>query len=356
MTLETIIHHYNRLNGNSITRSKLKEFHGRVQKALDNNSHGPLVKDVRGILGRVTNVLKQNFDVIDRVNLTPIEVKKVEPVKVEGVKKVAPKKVAKKKTPAVKPAPKPAIKKKPVNRKPATKPKVVKQPAKQPVASSQQPVAVTKSLSGVNYQYYALPLGEFEAELYKINSDSNAMFWGKPGHGKTVKMLKLAQHFAQQGKKVHYISEEEYGKSTFDEKLIEHNIGHPNLSFSGDLNESDIAASEIIFFDSVNTLELKPQQVKALDKKYPNRLFVLIVQTTKDGQFRGGRDWEHLVDVAGEISNRKIILHKNRFDKENPEKMSKLMTEDAIAEATKRYKIRSAVKANVQPSKSTLTI
>lgn len=242
------------------------------------------------------------------------------------------------------------------NRKPATKPKVVKQPAKQPVASNQQPVAVTKSLSGVTYQYYALPLGEFEPELYKVNSDSNAMFWGKPGHGKTVKMLKLAQHFAEQGKKVHYISEEEYGKSTFDEKLNEHNIGHANLTFSGELNESDIAASEIVFFDSVNTLQLKPLEVKALDKKYPNRLFVLIVQTTKDGQFRGGRDWEHLVDVAGEISNRKIILHKNRFDKENPEKMNKLMTEDAIAEATKRYRIRSAVKANVQPSKSTLTI
>lgn len=209
------------------------------------------------------------------------------------------------------------------------------------------------SLSGVTYQYYAHNLGPFKKELVRVNSDATMMFWGLPGHGKTVKMLLLAQHFADQGKKTLYISDEEYGKSTFDEKINQFKIGSPNLTTTGEFTESGLAKHEIIFFDSVNTLKLTASDIKSLHKKFPNRLFILIVQTTKEGDFKGGQEWEHLVDIAGPIINRKIILRKNRFDPENNAKAEKLMETEMISEQLKKKQIREAVKAKTeQPTPS----
>jgi len=85
MQAESIIHYYNRLNGNSITRDRLKDFHARVQSALDNHSHGPLVNDLRNIHKKITNFLKNPVSIngesaagedfiIDRIEVIPIDV------------------------------------------------------------------------------------------------------------------------------------------------------------------------------------------------------------------------------------------------------------------------------------------
>lgn len=211
-----------------------------------------------------------------------------------------------------------------------------------------------KSLSGVDYQYYEHDLGEFQPEFHRLNSDANAMFHGQPGHGKTYKFLKLAKHFADQGKKTLYIAKEEFGRSTLKEKLNELGIDdtkpYPNLTIQGGFVESDIEKSDVVFFDSVQALKLTPEKVDALDKKYPNRTFILIVQTTKDGDYKGGKEWEHLVDVAGEVVNRKLILFKNRFDKDNAAKEAELRKEEAIDTATKRIEIQQAVKNRLKPT------
>jgi hypothetical protein len=194
-----------------------------------------------------------------------------------------------------------------------TKPQVVK-PIVKPEMKSTLPSSVKPScaLSGVNYTYHEMNLGE---EFGKVNSDANIMIWGAPGSGKTYKLLKMAKDRADKGEKVLYIANEEYGKSTLDKKLIELGIhnGYKNITIVKHL-PSDISMYNVIFFDSVNTLKLTPEMIADIDEKNPNKVFILIVQTNKDGSFRGGRDWEHLVDVAGDVVNRKLVLHKQRYD------------------------------------------
>jgi predicted ATP-dependent serine protease len=165
-----------------------------------------------------------------------------------------------------------------------------------------------------------------------------------PGHGKTTYQLILAKYLAEQGKKVLYIAREEYGRSVFDIKLKEHNIGHPNLTFNKQLQADELKAADVVFLDSVNALKLDAEGVEKIYHQYPNKLWFLILQSTKDGNFKGSQEWEHVVDVFGEVSNRKLILRKNRLDPNNSAKAEALRKTDAITEAKKKVEVKEAVK------------
>jgi hypothetical protein len=49
---------------------------------------------------------------------------------------------------------------------------------------------------------------------------------------------------------------------------------------------------QYIFLDSVNKLGLSADDLTAFRKKYPQKSFVFIFQTTKDGNFRGANSFQ----------------------------------------------------------------
>lgn len=202
----------------------------------------------------------------------------------------------------------------------------------------------TKSLSGLDYTYTPIDLGKYKADFERLFSDSIVGIFGSPGHGKTTYQLKLGQYLATTGKKVLYVAREEYGRSVLDLKLKEHNIGHPNLKFNKVLDKDELKWADVVFLDSVNALHLNAEGVENIYHQYPNKLWFLILQSTKDGNFKGSQEWEHVVDVFGEVSNRKLILRKNRLDPNNSTKAEALRKTDAITEAKKKVEVKEAVK------------
>lgn len=208
-------------------------------------------------------------------------------------------------------------------------------------------VVKASSLAGITFT--TIPLNaEFKRDFHRINSDSVLMVWGLPGSGKTYKLLKLAKYLAEQNRKVLFVAEEEYGRSTFAEKLREINIGD-QVDFTPHIDESILNDYDTIFLDSVNSLGLTAKDVKKMINAHPGKLWVLIVQTTKEGDFRGGQDWEHLVDIAGEVVNRKMILRKNRLDKNNKEKADALRIEEKVNEKIEARRINELVKNKIEP-------
>ena len=181
-----------------------------------------------------------------------------------------------------------------------------------------------------------------------MNSDSVMMIWGKPGSGKTVKLLKFAKYLADQDRSVLYVAEEEFGRSTMAEKLKQFAIGD-KIDFAPHLDESILNDYQVVFFDSVNSMNLTAKDMKQLISRYPGKLWILIVQVTKDGDFRGGQDWEHLVDIAGEVVNRKIILRKNRMDPNNKEKSERLRIDELVKEKAEVKRINELVKKEIKP-------
>lgn len=206
-------------------------------------------------------------------------------------------------------------------------------------------VKASKNLSGVSYNYKEINLGDFKKDFHKMFSDTIVQIHGLPGHGKTVYVLKIAQDRASRtGDHVLYVAHEEFGRSTLDLKLKEQNIGHKNLRIRGNLTDTDATWATVIILDSVNSLDLTSKGVKHLTEKFPNKNWFLILQSTKDGKFRGDQTWEHLVDIAGEVRDRKLILSKNRLDPDNKDKAAKLRMDALINEKTQAARIREKVK------------
>jgi antirestriction protein ArdC len=223
----------------------------------------------------------------------------------------------------------------------------VKQDEQKEVAKKQtsNSYAVDASvLAGIDFKQYKLT-SRWKSELGDfINSDNQLMFWGMPGHGKTVLQLQLAQYFAEVlGLDTLYIANEEFKRSTLAKKIKDFKIGHPKLKFAKTIDEKEISKYQVVFFDSINSLGMTLKDYLKFRERHSDKVFVLVVQSTKDGNFRGGQEWEHEVDIAGEVINRKLTLRKHRLDSNLAKKAEQMAMKAAINEAKKKKEIRQAI-------------
>lgn len=211
-------------------------------------------------------------------------------------------------------------------------------------------VVSAADLAGIAFKTFELD-EPYKSDFHKINSDSQIMIWGAPGSGKTVYLLKFAQYLAEKlGLKVLFVANEEFRRSTLAEKIQKFNIGHENLKFTKTLDEDLIDQYDVIIPDSINSLGIKLDGYRRLVQDHPGRIFLLVVQSTKNGDFRGGKDWEHEVDIAGEIVDRKLNLRKNRLDADNAVKAEERNKQEAIDEAKRKIEIKQAVKESIKPT------
>lgn len=222
-------------------------------------------------------------------------------------------------------------------------------PTAEPLPSK---VVSAEDLAGIAFKTFMLD-EPYKTDFHKINSDSQIMIWGAPGSGKTVYILKFAQYLAEKlGLKVLFVANEEFKRSTFAEKIKKFNIGHANLKFTKDLDEDLIDQYDVIIPDSINSLGITLDEYHRLVQDHPGRIFIIVVQSTKDGDFRGGKDWEHEVDIAGEIVDRRLNLRKNRLDEDNATKADARNKQEAIDAEKRKLEIKQAVKESIKPQPS----
>jgi flagellar motor switch/type III secretory pathway protein FliN len=144
------------------------------------------------------------------------------------------------------------------------------------------------------------------------------MFHGEPHNGKTILLLKLAQYLAENFGSVLYVSSEEYASTTMTDKVNDFLNPFPKrLHFVESLQDVDLSQYEFVILDSVNDLGLNINQYKEIRKENPDIAFILILQHTKAGAFRGGKDWEHKAEIVGEVNKGTVTLTKNRYGSKN---------------------------------------
>jgi hypothetical protein len=140
------------------------------------------------------------------------------------------------------------------------------------------------------------------------------MFHGEPHNGKTIFLLKLAQYLAENFGDVLYVSSEEFASPTMTKKVNEFLNPLPSrLHFAENLQDPDLSDYQFIILDSVNDLGLKINAYKELRKEHPDKAFIFILQHTKAGDFKGGKDWEHIAEIAGEVHKGVVNITKNRY-------------------------------------------
>jgi len=114
--------------------------------------------------------------------------------------------------------------------------------------------------------------------------------------------------------KVLYVTPEQYDAPTLTMLLNRLNIRIPdNLKFAEYIGDENPADYDFIFIDSVNDHDMTYPEFKELRKKYKNKSFISVFQTTKDGDFRGVQKWKHKADLACEVDAGKITVTKSRF-------------------------------------------
>jgi len=144
------------------------------------------------------------------------------------------------------------------------------------------------------------------------------MFHGEPHNGKTIFLLKLAQYLAESFGNVLYVSSEEFASPTMTQKVAEFLNPLPaRLHFAENLTDPELENYQFIILDSVNDLGLRINEYKNLRRHYPDKAFVFILQHTKAGDFRGGKDWEHTAEIVGEVEKGVVNVTKNRYAPKN---------------------------------------
>jgi len=140
-----------------------------------------------------------------------------------------------------------------------------------------------------------------------------AMIFGKPKMGKSYFAVEFAGYLARNHGKVLYVAKEEGLDATFQLKLKDKNVAHPDLFVSSYLPEN-LSPYNFVILDSVNKLRLSPEDLEKLKKNNPTISFIYIFQTTKEGNFRGSNHFQHDVDVVIEIPEKGRAIQNGRFN------------------------------------------
>lgn len=136
------------------------------------------------------------------------------------------------------------------------------------------------------------------------------MFYGRPGNGKSTLALQLAGYLSkEEGKKVLYVAKEEGFGYTMQEKIKRLGVSNANLFLAEEI-PANLDAYDVIFLDSVNTLELTPEDLKKLPQ---NKAYVYVFQSRKDGEYMGAQGYGHDADAVVKIEKMVATKDKNRF-------------------------------------------
>jgi predicted ATP-dependent serine protease len=154
--------------------------------------------------------------------------------------------------------------------------------------------------------------GKFGKLLGKPYQPFYLMIYGARFNGKSSVAMLLADELAKKSFNVLYVSNEEGVKGSLQEKLLRLNINSP-IDFVEDYNPNQFKNYDAVFLDSTQTIGMKPDEFKALKRRYPDTSFILVFKANRDGTSKGGTDWEHDVDAIMHIENQSATMEKNRF-------------------------------------------
>jgi hypothetical protein len=191
-----------------------------------------------------------------------------------------------------------------------------------PIATTYIPAATTASadnkiVSAADFKNASFRLMDFSGKWLQLVGKPSVpfkmMLWGTGGSGKSTLAIEFARYLAGKlNKRVLYVANEEGAGATLHEKMSRLNAFHPNLFIAKTLPPR-LVEYDFVFCDSANSMQMDLPRFEQAAKLYPHLSWVLMFQTTKDGNFLGEKNWQHAVDVEIYCENGKARPLKSRF-------------------------------------------
>ena len=110
-----------------------------------------------------------------------------------------------------------------------------------------------------------------------------------------------------------FVADEEKLGYTLQKKINRLKAVNPNLHLS-DVLPADLNGYDVLFIDCINSIKMTIESMEALSNMYPRLSFVNLFQTTKEGEFKGPKDYEHWADVVILAAVLKAKPKKSRFE------------------------------------------
>lgn len=141
------------------------------------------------------------------------------------------------------------------------------------------------------------------------------MIYGESGHGKSYFAAKFAEYLSNNFGKVLYNAAEEGLNKGLQMKMAQLDSKYMDIGHYGDFDKLKRAMKpyKFVIIDSVNEMNLKPNELKELFDMDKRRGIIYIMQVTKQGEFKGDNQFKHDADIIVRIENKTPVIEKNRF-------------------------------------------
>ncbi len=162
----------------------------------------------------------------------------------------------------------------------------------------------------MNTNFETLPFngvwGEF---MQDPGTNLKLIIYGKPKNGKTSFSFQFADYISGFGDVLYVLADQGIGQAT--KKLIKDMKvdGNPGMFFDAfrSLNELrkalDTGKFKFVFIDLINNFRIRASEMESFMHQYPNIGFILVMESTKAGDFRGEQTWTHIVDSIVNVEN-----------------------------------------------------
>ena len=178
---------------------------------------------------------------------------------------------------------------------------------------------IMSSTDLMNYQYNRYPFtGKWGDFVGQPSTNFHAMVYGRPKQGKSILSVQWAKYLSEHFGKVLYVASEEGFSVTLQKKVMEFAMDNQNLDFANFRDFEQIRETVInsdynfVIIDSINFINLDPEDIEVLKAENPSKAFITIQQATKSGQFRGSQQFAHNCDIVVEIVDG-IAYQQGRF-------------------------------------------
>ena len=138
----------------------------------------------------------------------------------------------------------------------------------------------------------------------------SAIVYGLPKSGKSNFAIQFASYLARQFGKVLYVASEEGLQSRTLIDKVKYNLAdNREIFFSGSRDMAEVRKQikekdyKFVFFDSLNVLHLTSAQLEDIKQENKDKAFISVLQSTKDGAFKGNQDFAHNCDIVVKVDN-----------------------------------------------------
>ena len=183
---------------------------------------------------------------------------------------------------------------------------------------------IKSSVSGHEYKKMDIEHIQFNGPYHYLLGMPGTNFFkivtGEPGNGKTTYAVLFAEYFSKHHGKVAYFPAEQSGlNKDFQNLLKRADVGFNKVELITKANKAKLGdvigvikhyKCKLVVLDSINKMKLSPEDIEAIRKECPEVAILAVMQSTKDGSFKGSQEYKHDCDIF--LTIEKFVAYQSK--------------------------------------------